>query len=323
MERLKYSPHSADKSRRWRKKLCSELRECNLGELSSMFRVIAFLVALMGVACRGASVHSLAGCAIEYLNNKQIISSQPQETESFEDDCEISVAAEITKFYDEIFNLLESGVFVENLENENFVTHKHCIMQKLRDFNVSDVYLKGIAYHKLDRSHRSEHSFNTRMTSQQILALYALQLCDPRSFYARHAEKIFTLNMRTTNVQAYCLLNHLNANGADVSYQFSDGTAPVADFDSSLCIEVLRNFVRRYYNVIDRARSFSIFGLNPAKAMTCRASNDQNLINHMIFLTIFPRITFTPAQIEHEKTKFFDIARESAQSFFQCISEYD
>lgn len=276
---------------------------------------------MLSVTCRGASVHSLAGCAIEYLHNKQIISSQPGETESSSDDCEISVASEITKFYDEIYNLVESGVNVENLENANFVTHKHCIMQKLREFNVSDVYLKGIAYHKLERGHRSDHSFNTRLTSQQILALYALQLCDPRSFYARHAEKIFTLNMRTTNEQAYCLLNHLNANGVDVPYQFSDGTAP--DFDASSCIEVLRNFVRRYYNVIDRARSFSIFGLNPAKAMKCRASNDQNLINHMIFLTIFPRITFTPHQIELEKIKFFDIARESAQSFFQCISEYD
>lgn len=287
-----------------------------------MFRVITFFVTLLAVTCQGVSVHSLAGCAIEYLNNKQIISSQPRETESSEDDCEISVAAEITKFFDEIYNLLESGVNVENLENGNFVTHKYCIMQKLRAFNVSDVYLKGIAYHKLDRSHRSEHSFNTRMTSQQILALYALQLCDPRSFYARHAEKIFTLNMRTTNVQAYCLLNHLNANG-DVPYQFSDGTAPAADFDASSCIEVLQLFVRRYYNVIDRARSFSIFGLNPTKAMTCRAANDQSLINHMIFLTIFPRISFTAAQIELEKTKFFDIARESAQSFFQCIQEYD
>lgn len=287
-----------------------------------MFRVITLLVVLLSVTCRGVSVHSLAGCAIEYLNNKQIISSQPRETESSED-CEISVETEITKFYDEIYNLVESGVNVENLENANFVTHKHCIMQKLRAFNVSDLYLKGIAYHKLDRGHRSDHSFNTRMTSQQILALYSLQLCDPRSFYARHEEKIFKLNMRTTNVQAYCLLNHLNANGADVPYQFSDGNAPVVDFDASACIEVLRNFVRRYYNVIDRARSFSIFGLNPAKAMKCRASNDRNLINHMIFLTIFPRITFTSDQIELEKAKFFDIARESAQSFFQCISEYD
>lgn len=244
------------------------------------------------------------------------------EVEAIEDDCEVFVTTEITKFYDDIYNLINSGVNIENLENSNFVNHEKCIMEKLKQFNVSDIYLKGIAYHKLEKGHRSDHSFNQRMTSQQILALYALQVCEPRSFYARNAEKIFTMNMRTSNAQAHCLLNHLNENSV-VPYQFSDDTALATDLDPENCEEIVRNFVKRYYNVIDRARNFSIFGLNPTKAMKCRASNDKTLINHMILLTLFQRLTFSTEQIEQEKVRFFDIAKDSAQSFFQCISMYD
>lgn len=268
------------------------------------------------------TVPSLAGCAIGYLTHHNLINTSESET-VVDDDCDAKISSEITNFYDEIQNLITSGVGVEHLDNSNFVEHEKCIMEKFEHFNVSRLYLKGIAYTKLNRVHRSDHSFNTRMTSEQILLLYALQVCEPRSFYARHAEKIFSLNMRTTKQQAHCLLNHLNANSVGASYQFSEDTESIGDLQAHKCDEIVRNFIKKYYNVIDRARSFSIFGLNPAKAMECRMSNDQNLINHMILLTIFPRLQFTPDEIELEKLRFFEIARDSARTFFHCISLYD
>lgn len=277
-----------------------------------MFRVTLCLV-LFTLKIGGVSVPSLAGCAVGYLSHRNSSSS-----------CEEKISTEITKFYDEILDLITRGANLDNLENSEFVVHQKCIITTLRYFNVSDLFLKGIAYEEMQKVHASLHSFNHQMTSQQILLLYSLQVCEPRSFYARHAEKIFTLNMRTNNAEAHCLLKHLNKNSGEASsYQFSDDTDFVGEFELRNCDEIVRNFMKKYYNVIDRARSFSIFGLNPEAAMKCRASNDKNLINHMILLTIFPRLIFTPDQIELEKIRFFEIARDSARSFFECISMYD
>jgi hypothetical protein len=285
-----------------------------------VFQAVVLLVLLVEIG--GVSVPSLAGCAIEYLTVNEMLNSTT-ESEVFEDDCEARIESETQKFYDDFQNLISSGANVDNLENVVFIEHEKCILEALRQYNVSTLYLKGIAYQKLNKVHRSEHSFNMKMTSQQILLLYALQVCEPRSFYARHAEKIFTMNMRTSNAQAHCLLNHLNENSADEPYQFGEETESIGDLDAHKCDEIVREFVRKYYNVIDRARNFSIFGLHPENAMKCRASNDKSLINHMILLTVFPRLRFTPDQIELEKIRFFEIARDSARSFFKCISMYD
>lgn len=281
------------------------------------------LILTVVIACQVQSlaVPNIAGCAIEYLNRNQIIDFT-NETESFEADCEVLVTAEITKFYDDLHNLILSGVNVENLENSNFVNHERCILSKLKHFNVSDLYLKGIAYHKLEKAHRSDHLFNQRMTSQQILVLYALQLCEPRSFYARHAEKIFSLNMKTSDEQAHCLLSYLNAHNSG-RYQLGDEIALVQALGVEQCNDIVESFNRKYYNVIDRARGFSIFGLNPKKVIKCRASNDKTLLHHMMKLTIFPRLTFTPEQMEQEKINFFSIAQDSARNFFHCIAMYD
>lgn len=287
-----------------------------------------YLLTLLTIAIEvgGVSVSTLSGCAIEYLTNHNIINSTGDDEQGalFLDDCDAKIQLEITKFHDEIQSLIASGVNVENLENSNFINQEECIIGKLKHFNVSNLFLKGIAYEKLNKVHRSEHSFNVRMSSQQILLLYALQVCEPRSFfYARHAEKIFTMNMRTSNAQAHCLLKHLNEDSVDEPYQFGDHSESLGDLQAYKCDDMVRNFIKKYYNVIDRARSFSIFGLNPTKAMQCRMTKDKDLINHMIFLTIFPRLTFTSEQIELEKLRFFDIAKDSAKSFFECISLYD
>lgn len=287
-----------------------------------VFRLFCLLALLTVI--EGVSVVGLPGCAIEYLTHRKLINSTSVDIEVINDNCEALIALEIPKFYDETRNLITTGVNVDNLENFNFVNHETCIIGKLQHYNVSDLFLKGVAYQELNKVHRSDHSFNLKMTSEQILLLYALQVCEPRSFYARHAEKIFTMNMRTTSAQAHCLLNHLNENSVDEPpYQFSDTTESIGDLQAHNCDEIVRAFIKKYYNVIDKARSFSIFGLNPVKAMKCRMTNDKDLINHMILLTIFPRLQFTPEKIDLEKIKFFEIARDSAKSFFKCISLYD
>lgn len=289
-----------------------------------MFRVIVCLALLtITIEAGGVSVETdLPTCAVEYLTSRNIIVNA-SESLSGNNDCDAKIENEIAKFYDEVRELIASGVNVDNLENNNFVNYEDCIVGTLKLYNVSDLYLKGLAYKKLNKVHLSFHSFNSKMTSQQILLLYALQVCEPRSFYARHAEKIFTMNMRTTNAQAHCLMNHLNENSVDAPYQFGDGEQAIGEMQAFECDAIMKGFVKNYYNIIDRTRSFSIFDLNPTGAMKCRATNDKNLINHMILLTLFPRLKFTSEQIELEKIRFFEIARDSARSFFECISLYD
>lgn len=288
-----------------------------------VFRAIICVVLLsIVIESGGVSIPNLSGCAVEYLSRHNLINTTA-ESETIDEDCDAIISSEITKFYNEIQNLITSGVNVDNLDNFNFVAHEKCIMERLEHFNISHLYLKGIAYAKLNKVHRSDHSFNIKMTSEQILLLYALQVCEPRSFFARHEKNIFSMNMRTTKQQDYCLLNHLNENSVGASYQFAEETESIADLQPHICDDIIRNFIRKYYNVIDRTRSFSIFGLNPAKAMECRMSHDKNLIDHMILLTIFSRLQFSSEEIELEKLRFFEIARDSAKIFFHCISLYD
>lgn len=280
-----------------------------------VFRVIVFFVLLtIAIGIGGVSLDpDLSSCAIEYLTNRNIIANA-SESQTVDDDCDAKIEREIARFYDQVRELIS--------DDAKFVNYESCIVETLEFYNVSDLYLKGLAYQKLNKLHRSYHSFNSNMTSQQILLLYALQVCEPRSFYARHAEKLFSMNMRTTSAQAHCLMHHLNENSFDAPYQFGDGES-IGNLKAYECDSIMKNFVKNYYNIIDRARSFSIFDLNPSSAMKCRQKNDKNLINHMILLTLVPRLRFTAEQIELEKIRFFEIARDSARSFFECISFYD
>lgn len=289
-----------------------------------VFRMIVFCAVFGCFEIGGVSVApGLSACAVEYLTSRNIIVNASESVQP-DDDCDAKIEKEITKFYDEVRELITSGVNVDNLENTNFVNYEDCIVGTLMLHNVSDLMLKGLAYQKLNKVHRSFHSFNSKMTSEQIILLYALQVCEPRSFYARHSEKIFTMNMRTTSAQAHCLMNHLNEQSVDAPYQFIEGDESIGDLHTLECDAIMKLFVKNYYNIIDRTRSFSIFGLNPVEAMKCRASNDKNLINHMKnLLTLFPRLRFSVESIELEKIRFFEIARDSARSFFECISLYD
>jgi hypothetical protein len=269
----------------------------------------------------GMSVPSLAECTIDYLTYRNVINTSREIR--YVNECDAIITTEVDKFYENIQESIVKGVNVDNLNDENFRTQSKCIVDSLKRFNVSELYLKGIAYQKLDKVHKSDHFTNHKHTSQQILLMYALQFCDPKSFYQRHQEQMFSLNMRTTNEQAKCLLNHVNDNRVDDPYQFKENIESVSDLDTVTCSTIVRQFIKNYYYVLDRARSFSIFNLNPSKAMQCRASYDKNIIDNMILLTILRRIEFTKEQYDNEIQRFYDIAGESARNFFQCILMYD
>lgn len=267
------------------------------------------------------SVPSLAECTVDYLTYRNVINTSTEIR--YPNECDAIIATEIEHFYDNIQESIVKGVNVDNLDDEYFRSHNKCIINTLQSFNVSELYLKGIAYQKLDKVHKSDHHTNHKHTSQQILLMYALQVCDPKSFYERHQEQMFSLNMRTTNEQAKCLLNYINDNRVDEPYQFKENLESVADLDAAKCSTIVRQFIKNFYYVLDRARSFSIFNLNPSKAMQCRASYDKNLIDNMILLTIVRRLKLTDDQNKREISRFYEIAGESARNFFQCILMYD
>jgi hypothetical protein len=268
----------------------------------------------------GMSVPTLAECTIDFLTHHNIINTSKEIP--YVSECDAIITTEIDKFYENIQDLILKGVNVDNLEDESFRHHNICIVNMLKEYNVSELYLKGIAYQKLDRVHKSDHFTNQKHTSQQILLMYALQKCDPRSFYHRHHD-LFSRNTRATNEQAKCLLNYLNENKVDEPYQFTDNIDSVSNLRDDQCSSYIMTLIKSYYIVLDRARKFSVFNLNPSKAMQCRASYDKNLIDNMILLHIFRRIQFTNEQYEREITRFYEIASESAKNFFQCILMYD
>lgn len=278
-------------------------------------------VALLANLSLGMSVPTLAECTIDYLTHRNIINTSKEIP--YVSECDAIISTEIDKFYENIQESIVKGVNVDNLEDDFFRAHNNCIVSMLREFNVSELYLKGIAYQKLDRVHKSEHFTNQKHTSQQILLMYALQKCDPRSFYYQRHQDLLTANWRTTNEQAKCLLKHINENKVDEPYHFIENLDSVPNLEDAECSAVIRRFIKSYYFILDRSRKFSIFNLDPSKAMQCRASYDKNLIDNMILLTIFRRIQFTNEQYEREITRFYEIASESAKNFFQCILMYD
>ena len=163
---------------------------------------------------RGVSVPTLDECIVENLTHRNILNTTipGEDSTRVGSDCDAKIENEIAKFYDGIEKLITAGAKIDHLENSDFVKHSTCILQNLQHFNVSDLFLKSIAYQKLNKVHHSEHNYNQRMSSQQILLQYALQVCDPRSFYKRNVENLFQMNTRTTDEQAICLLNHINEN---------------------------------------------------------------------------------------------------------------
>lgn len=283
---------------------------------------VIFLILIVAIANQigGVSVPTLADCAVEFVNE-----TSTDDDSRISSECDALLSLESSKFYDDIQNLIRNGVNVDHLENSFFEAQETCIMDTLRQFNASNLYIKGVAYkHSQKVRPHTNNGYHDRRTSEQILILYSLQVCEPRSFYKRNAERIFTMNSRTTNEQANCLLNHLNKeNYADEHYQFSDTVAPIGESDLSNCDAIVKTFERKYYNVLDRARNFALFNLHPAEAIKCRAKNDKRLISNMLLLSILERLKFTDQQVEIEKERFFDIARETALSFFKCSSLYD
>jgi hypothetical protein len=306
-------------NRRRKNKFFPSARNSSFTHQKMVFRAIFLLLSVV------SSTDTV--CEIEYLTHHNIINitTANNDSERVEDNCDAKIQTEITKFYEGIQSLITNGVGIENLDNSDFFTHEKCIMQNLRFFNVSDMFLKGIAYQKLGKVHKSDHSYNLRMTSVQILLLYALQVCDPRTFYKRNEEKIFSMNMRIDDDQAVCLLNHLNENNADEPYQFREKieSIVVAGDSAAKCHAIVKKFVKNYYYVLDRVRSFSVFNLNPAQAVKCRTFNDKSLIENIMLLTIFHRLNFTSHQMEVEEARFYEIAKGTAKSFFHCISMYD
>jgi hypothetical protein len=291
---------------------------------STMPQLCLFLLFSLVFGSGGVSVPSFDECVDEYLTHRNIINTTVpgEDNRQVGRDCVVKIETEVAKFHDDIERLIRTGAKIDHLENSAFVTHEKCIMENLRHFNVSDMFLKGLNYQKLAKLHHSDHNYNQRMSSQQILLQYALQVCDPRSFYKRNEENLFKMNMRTTDEQAICLLNYINENISAETYKFSDKIDQ--DFESEAnCTAIVRKFIQKYYYVLDRQRSFSVFGLNPTGAIKCRTSNDKSLIDNILLLTIFNRLQLTPDEVQAEKARFYEIARHSARSFFQCISMYD
>lgn len=285
--------------------------------------LIAFLVLIASTMSQtgGASIESieLENC-IELLTQSNVdVNGGAIE---FPDECDSKIQMEIRAFYEEIEKSIDSGMNIENLENSEFVAHKNCIKNVLQKYNVTSLFFKGLVQQKLNKIHKSLHAFNSKMTSQQILILFALQLCEPQSFYPKNFERLITVDMKTTRAQSYCLLNHLN-HGLDPENHYQMNVEHFDIIDDNKCEEIIKNFQQKYYYVIDRARSFSVFGLDPHLVMDCRAKHDTKLLENMFFLTIFAKLNLTSQQIEGERINFYDIAKESAKHFFECINLYD
>jgi hypothetical protein len=270
------------------------------------------------------SVPSLDECVVEYLTHRNILNTTVpgEDNKRVGRDCDVVIEAEVAKFYDDMENLIKAGAKIDHLENSDFVYHNKCILNNLQKFNVSNLFLKSIAYRKLSRVHLNDQNYNQRMSSQQILLQYALQVCDPHSFYKRNEENFFNMNMRTSDEQAICLLNYINENISTEAYKFREKISQDLASDEN-CSEIIRKYKRSYYYVLDRQRKISVFDLNPAGVIKCRASYDKSLIDNIMLLTIFKRLKLTPDEYHAEKTKFYEIARYSAQNFFQCISNYN
>lgn len=278
--------------------------------------VLSFLLSSV-LTIKGASVPDLSECSKHYISSIENNNSIEEN-----DRCELMISAEVVKFYDKIHKWIENGVNAESLDNSNFVDHELCIINNLRHFNVTDLYLKGIAYQSLNSVYDADYSVKLILKSKQIL-LNALQLCEPKTLYARYAERIMNVNMRITNVQANCLLNHVNENSVHEPYQFVNNTEPSDSLDSKECFEVVKLFIRKYYNVLDMARSVPIFGLNPSKVLRCREDRDKSYIDNMILLAIFRRLSLTPEQRDVETNRYFEIARDEARNFFHCMPMYE
>lgn len=142
--------------------------------MSTFRRIFALSLLMIVDISVGMSVPNLTECTIEYLTYHNVINVS-REIRNI-DACDAIIKAEINSFYDNIQETIAKGVNFDDLKDDYFRFHNVCIVKHLRDFNVSDLYLKGIAYQKLDKTHKSDHSFNHKHSSQQILLMYALQV---------------------------------------------------------------------------------------------------------------------------------------------------
>jgi hypothetical protein len=142
--------------------------------MSTFQRLFALSLLMIVDISVGMSVPNLAECTIEYLTYRNVINASREVRHI--DECDAIIKEEIDKFYDNIQETIAQGVNLDDLKDDYFRLHNVCIVKHLRDFNVSDLYLKGIAYQKLDKTHKSDHTYNHKHSSQQILLMYALQV---------------------------------------------------------------------------------------------------------------------------------------------------
>lgn len=162
-------------------------------KMSTFQRLFALSLLMFVDITVGMSVPNLADCTIEYLTYHNVINASREVR--LIDECDAIIKAEIDNFYANIQETIVQGVHLDDLKDDYFRLHNVCIVKHLRDFNVSDLYLKGIAYQKLDKTHKSEHTFNHKHSSQQILLMYALQV--------RHKQQIWK---KQYNYQVQCVM---------------------------------------------------------------------------------------------------------------------
>jgi hypothetical protein len=264
-------------------------------------------------------------CLVHYLNHRKIINviTVDGDRELVGGNCDVNILTVVTKFYDDVQNLIRNGVNIEHLDSSDFLNNKKCIMQNLKYFNVSDLFLKSIAYQKLGKIYHSENSKN-KITSEEFLLLNALEVCNPRSFYKKHETNIFSLNNRTNDEQAICFLNYLNKNSKE-PYDFHEKIETTAEAGDSgaMCDTIIKKFVTNYNKFLHRVRSIPMFDLSPNEVIKCRALDDKSLIDNIMLLTIFDRLNLSLQQKEIEDSRFYEIARKTAKSFFHCIFLYN
>lgn len=288
-------------------------REWNL--FSMVQRLILALVALFaaGGLADGISVATLADCAANHLLLKHGTVATIG-SDKLDSTCEQIVSLEIVKFYEYIRNWITSRIGDENLANGHIKDYEKCIVKTLLHYNVTDIFLKGIANKYRHGDHTNIDTVSLWRGSEQIL-WNALQFCEPKTIYV-----FVNFNMPITNAKANCLLAHLNANSVE-PYQFSNNTDSNDGID---CGKEVATFIRQYYNLLDLKRGISVFDLrNTAKVKDCRRSKDKNLIDNIILLSIFSKLKMTDNRREQEKARFFKIARDQAEHFFECINLFD
>lgn len=196
--------------------------------------------------------------------------------------------------------------------------NRTCIMKNWDEYKITDIYLKGLAYHLSSDRQRIYFNIEVSVSKSTILG-YIKYICNTEGYYNNYFDGLFKsdddklipkkLDPKTIQCAAR---NYVQKKIIDpVKYKIDLQSLESYDC-SAVCLLSCRSFYRQLL------RPKSIFGLLSDSIQTCMLSTNSELIDHIMSIEVLSYYKIDKDEIGELRKKYIQSMVSVFRNYFEC-----